>query len=108
MGQGSPNLDLCSAIVVQREHVDIEDDPNGPLTWHHAMLLGTVELCQISQEKGQVGQVMLRPLREQHDHTVSNQALQTCPRWSIACPIMMNQVMASSSDVRSHGGSLDL
>jgi hypothetical protein len=35
------------------------------------LLLGTIELGQVPQEKGQVGQVVLRPLKEQHDHIVA-------------------------------------
>ena len=43
----------------------------GPLTWHEAMIKGKVELGQVPDEKGQEGQVMLRPLKEQHDHIVA-------------------------------------
>ena len=50
-GQVEPNSDLLIAISAQRELVDIEEDPEGPLTWHQAMLLGTVELCQVPQQK---------------------------------------------------------
>ena len=44
MGQSVPNLDLLIAILVHREPVYIEEDPQGPLTWHEALLLGAVEL----------------------------------------------------------------
>ena len=50
MGQVEPNLDLIIAIMVQREPVDIEEDPQGPLTLHKALLLGTEELGQVPQQ----------------------------------------------------------
>ena len=82
MGQVEPNLDLRIAIQVQRELVDIEEDPKGPLTWHQAMLLGTVELGQVPQVKSQVGQLLLRPLREPHDHIVTKKhGPRTIPIW---------------------------
>ena len=71
MGQVEPNLDVIIAILAQREPVDIEEDPQGPLNWHQAVLLGTIELGQVPQDNGQVGQVVLRPIREQHDHIMA-------------------------------------
>ena len=59
MGQVEPNSDLLIAMLVQRELVDIEEDPTGLLIWHQAMILVTVEVGQVPQEKGQVGQVLL-------------------------------------------------
>jgi hypothetical protein len=44
MSQVEPNLDLRIAIPVDRGPVDIEENPQGPLTWHQALLLGTVAL----------------------------------------------------------------
>ncbi len=56
MGQVEPNLDLRIPILPQRELVDMQADPQGPLMWHQAMLLGTVEMGQVPYENGQVGQ----------------------------------------------------
>ena len=50
MGQLEPNLDLLMAMLVQREPVDMEEDPQGPLNWHQVVLLGTVELGQVPQD----------------------------------------------------------
>ncbi len=50
MGQVYPDLDLRIAMVVQRELVDIEEDPQGPFNWDLVVLLGTVELGHVLQE----------------------------------------------------------
>ena len=71
MGQVEPNLDLLIAMLVQRELVDIEEEPPGPLNWHQVVLLGKFKLGQVPQEHVQVGQVAIRPLRAQHDHIVA-------------------------------------
>ena len=52
MGQVEPSFDLRIAIQVHMEPVDIEYDLTGPRTWRQAMLLGTVELGQVPQAKG--------------------------------------------------------
>ena len=40
--------------------------PKGPLSWYGLVLLGTVQDGQVPLEDGQVHQVMLAPLREEH------------------------------------------
>ena len=86
MGQVELNLDLLIAISVQREPLDIDMDPNGPFNWHQAMLLGTVDLCQAPQQKkGQVGQALLRPLREQHEHIVAAKLPKHIQKGLLAC-----------------------
>ncbi len=67
----NPTLDLLIAIQVHMERLDIQGDPQCPITLHHVVLLGTLELGQTPQENGQVGQVVIRPLREQHDHILA-------------------------------------
>ena len=104
MGQVEPNLDLFISIHVQREPVDIEDGPQGPFTWHQAMFLGTVELGQIPHEKGQVGQVVVRPLREQHDHIAAAKLPTHHQEGIIACPHIEEPTIGPSSDMRSIGG----
>ncbi len=51
MGQVEPNLDMRIAMLVRPEPVDIEQDPQGPLNWHQVVLLGTLELGQVPQDK---------------------------------------------------------
>ena len=87
--------------------MDIEEDPEFPLTWHQATLLGTVQLGKDPQKKkrGQLGHVLLKPLREQHDHIVAAMLPKHVQYCIIACPhYFLNQVLASSSDMRFIGG----
>ena len=41
---------MLIAMLVQKEPVDIEKDPQGPLYWHQGVILDTVELGQVNQE----------------------------------------------------------
>ena len=72
MGQVEPNLDLPIAIQVQRGSADIEEDPKRSTRLAPSHDSGHSRAVPSPQQKGQVGQVLLRPLRtKQHEHIVA-------------------------------------
>ena len=93
-------------MLVQRELVDIEQgSQTGPLTWRQAMLLGTVDLGQVLDEKGPVGGVVLRPFGEQHDYIVAPKLPQRVQYALLAISDTEERIIGPpSSDMRSLGG----
>ena len=71
MGQVEPNLDRLIAMLVQRHLWTLQRIPKRPLNTHQVVRLGTAEVGQAPQANVHVGEVVLRPLREQHDHIVA-------------------------------------
>ena len=66
--------------------MDIEDNPQGSLTWRQALLLGTVELGQVRHENCQVGQAARIPFKEQHDHIVAGKLPTHVQYVILGCP----------------------
>ncbi len=65
------------------------------------MLLGTIELGQIPEENGQVGQVVLRPLKEHHDHIVATKLRKHVQEGMLACPHIEEPSPGHSNGMRS-------
>ena len=71
VGQVKPSLDLLIAMLVQKEPVDIEKGSQRSTQLAPSCASGRNRAGPCSSRHGQVGQVVLRPLKEQHDHIVA-------------------------------------